>query len=393
MNKKKLENNIKKFYLHRILSGMFFAVPIMVLFWQENGLSLTEVMLLQSLFAIVTVVLEIPTGYFADVKGRRKTLFYSAVSTSIAISIYSFAESFLHFAIGEVFFALAVSLSSGTLSALVFDSLQDLGRTHEYPKIWGNSIFYGMISLALSNAVGGFIGEVNLRYALFASVPAFLLLIPVALSMEEPRKHKDIVKEGYTQELIRIMKFALVENKKLRWIIIYSGIVYAFNQSALWLYQPYFKLTGLEVAHFGIVFASFQLVSGFSSKYAHSIERKLGQKYSLAMLIILVSASYFLMHHFVYLFSFSFCFIQQFVRGFKKAVVNDYINQLATSNIRATILSLESFASRLLYAAIVPVVGWVADIYTLSQALLILGSTALVSGIVIFAFLRKFKIF
>lgn len=43
----KLQKNIWKFYLYNIFTGMFFAVPVFVLFWQENGLNLTEVMLLQ----------------------------------------------------------------------------------------------------------------------------------------------------------------------------------------------------------------------------------------------------------------------------------------------------------------------------------------------------------
>ncbi|QEN05927.1 hypothetical protein EW093_14900 [Thiospirochaeta perfilievii] len=71
---KKLKQNIKKFYLYKILMGMFFSVPILVLFWQENGLNLTEIMLLQSFFALLTVILEIPSGYFADIYGRKNTL-------------------------------------------------------------------------------------------------------------------------------------------------------------------------------------------------------------------------------------------------------------------------------------------------------------------------------
>jgi len=42
--KQDLNNNIWKIYLHEILAGMFFSIPILVLFWQDNGLSLTEIM-------------------------------------------------------------------------------------------------------------------------------------------------------------------------------------------------------------------------------------------------------------------------------------------------------------------------------------------------------------
>lgn len=36
--KQKLESNIGKFYLHNVLSGMFFSVPVMVLFWQTSSM-------------------------------------------------------------------------------------------------------------------------------------------------------------------------------------------------------------------------------------------------------------------------------------------------------------------------------------------------------------------
>ncbi|PIS13588.1 MAG: hypothetical protein COT67_00965 [Candidatus Tagabacteria bacterium CG09_land_8_20_14_0_10_41_14] len=55
--KTKLRSNIWKFYLHEIFAGMFFSIPVIVLFWQNNGLSLTQVMILQSIFAVTVVVL------------------------------------------------------------------------------------------------------------------------------------------------------------------------------------------------------------------------------------------------------------------------------------------------------------------------------------------------
>jgi MFS family permease len=389
---RKLNRNIWKFYLYKVLAGMFFSIPVMVLFWQNNGLSLTEVMVLQSIFAILAVIFEVPTGYFADVQGRKKTLVIAGVTGFIAVTIYSLGHNFFQFVIAEIFFALSVSFSSGTTAAFVYDTLHDLGRESEYKKIWGKALSYGMFALAFSSVLGGFIAKVDLRYTLYASIPFFAMMIPLALSMQEPERHKLVFKKGYTRELLKTIKVVLLKNKKLKWIIVYSGVIYAFNQSALWLYQPYFKLSGLDIAYFGIVFAGFQVVAALSAKYAHKIEEKLGQKYSLAMLVFLVAGSYFLMSNFVFLFSFSFCFIQQFVRGFKNTVVTDYINKLADPSMRATTLSAESFVGRLIYAAIIPVFGWIADIYTLGQALTVMGATTLITGLIILIVLKKVKV-
>ncbi|MEE8399426.1 MAG: MFS transporter [Desulfobacterales bacterium] len=389
INKKKLEGNIWKFYLHNVLSGMFFAVPVMVLFWQENGLSLTEIMVLQSLFAIATVILEIPSGYFADIQGRKKTLVLAGSTLFVAMSVYCMGHGFFHFFIAEMIFAVSVSLTSGTTAALIYDTLENLKREDAYKKIWGTAQFWGMLALAVSNMMGGLIAKIDLRYALYASLPFFALLIPLTLSMQEPQRRKLIIEKGYTKELLNVIRVALLDNEKLRWIITYSGIIYAFNQSVLWLYQPYFKLTGLDIVYFGFVFATFQTVAALSSRYAYEIEDMLGQRVSLSMLIFMIAASYFLMSSFVFIFSFSFCFLQQFVRGFRNTVISDYINKLTPSSMRATILSTETFVGRLSYAAIIPLIGWIADVYTLVQALMVLAVSTLITGTVVLMILHK----
>lgn len=388
-DKLKLQKNINKFYIYKAFTGMFFFVPIMVLFWQDNGLSLTRVMLLQSIYSISTVVLEVPSGYFADIFGRKKTLLIATFTSLLAMFSYSLGHSFNHFVIAEVFFAISVSFTSGTLSAFVFDTLKDIGGEREYKKVWGNVIFFGMIAMGISNALGSLIATIDLRYTFYCSLPFFVLMIPFIFSMEEPQRHQLVLRKGYVKELFSIIKIAVVHNKRLRWIMVYSGVIYAFNQSSLWLYQPYFQLSGLDITYFGVVFASFQIVSAFSAKFAHKIERSLGPNYSLIMLTFLVGISYLLMSHFIFLFSFTFCFIQQFVRGFKSIVVTDYINQLTSSDMRATVLSAESFIGRLFYAMIIPIFGLIADIYSVKQSLLIMGITALISGITVLVILKK----
>jgi len=76
-------------------------MPIIVLFFQENGLSMKEVFLLQSIFSIGIILFEIPSGYFSDVIGRKKTIILGCIFGFLGFSIYSFSYGFLGFLIAE----------------------------------------------------------------------------------------------------------------------------------------------------------------------------------------------------------------------------------------------------------------------------------------------------
>lgn len=390
---KSLRSNIWKFYAFDIFAGMFFAVPIIVLFWQDNGLNLTEVMLLQSVFAILIFLFEIPTGYFADVFGRKNSLLISGVAFFIAILTYSLASSFSLFLLAEFFFALAVAFNSGAAEAFLYDTLVDLKEEKRYAHFTGRAMFYGLLANAFANILGGFVGKIDLRWTFYFTLPFMFLLIPLSLSLYEPQRHKLIVKKGHFSHISKTLHYTLVDNVALRWIIIYTAVIGLLTNVALWLYQPYFVLSGVDILYFGIIFALFAIFTAVIAKYASQIEQTLGRKLSLVLLPILLALSYFFMGTIVFWFSFIFILLQQFVRGFSGPVLSDYVNKLTPSESRATILSINSMFSRLLYALLIPIIGWIADLYSLVQALFVMGFTALIASCVILFLVYKAKTF
>ena len=61
------------------------------------------------------------------------------------------------------------------------------------------------------------------------------------------------------------------------------------------------------------------------------------------------------------------------IRGLATPVMRTYINDITPSNMRATVLSVRSFCIRVTFAVIAPLMGWIADIYTLFHSFLFLG--------------------
>lgn len=79
MSADQITSNIWKLYLHRALGYFLVIMPIITIFYQENGLSMRDIFVIQSVFSLSLVLFEIPTGYFSDVHGRKKTMILGSI--------------------------------------------------------------------------------------------------------------------------------------------------------------------------------------------------------------------------------------------------------------------------------------------------------------------------
>ncbi|MFB6100750.1 MAG: MFS transporter [Candidatus Nanohalobium sp.] len=376
----KLKKNIWKLYLLKLFGAFVLFTPVIVLFFKENGLSMTEIMILQSAYSIAVIGLEVPSGYAADVLGRRKTLFFGSLCMTIGIAIYSVGQGFWGFLLGELTFAVGGAFYSGADSAMMYDTLKELGRESEYKKLWGKTGSYALVATAAASIVGGIIGGYNLRLTLVGMVPIFLTTLPICYSMREPEREKKVAEEGHFKEIIETGKNTFIHSKKLRWLIVYSAIITLVIKGGYFLYQPYFKEVAIPVAWFGAIFAGMNLFSALIARYAEEIEEALGMKTSLISLVVLTGTGFLLLGQIAAVYSFIFATLHQFVRGFEGPVMSDYINKLVESRDRSTVLSLQNLSGRMLYASSIPLIGLITDSYGLQVAMNSLALTSFILG-------------
>ena len=146
-----LRHNILKMYLLKAVLWFMVAMPIIVLFFQEHGLTLTEVMILQSVYSFSVALFEIPSGYIADIFGRKRTIVLSTIFTFIGFLVFSFYGGFYAFAIAQVLVGIGGSLMSGSDSAIIYDTLLETNSKTTYTKIEGRSYAIGNFSRIINN--------------------------------------------------------------------------------------------------------------------------------------------------------------------------------------------------------------------------------------------------
>ena len=72
-------HNLIRLYILKVSHWFMLTMPIVVLFYKDNGLDMQQVFILQAIYSIAIVALEIPSGYFADVLGRKNSLIAGSI--------------------------------------------------------------------------------------------------------------------------------------------------------------------------------------------------------------------------------------------------------------------------------------------------------------------------
>ncbi|MGV9711780.1 MFS transporter [Gordonia sp. NPDC003424] len=102
-----------------------------------TGLSPAAISSLFILWSLCSFVFEIPTGVLADRVPRRPLLVIGPLLTAAGFAAWTWWPAYLVFAGGFVLWAAGSALRSGTLQALIFDTLSADGRADRYTAVAG----------------------------------------------------------------------------------------------------------------------------------------------------------------------------------------------------------------------------------------------------------------
>lgn len=166
-HKRKL--NLKKqlacIYTSDFFSGLRITDAVWVALLAARGFSLWEIGLAESVFHVVSLLCEVPSGMAADLLGRKKTLVSGGVCMVLQSLLMAFASDLFTICFAMGLNALAMTMFSGTSTALLYDSLKQKDCEEKYIQVSANS---SQISM-LANAVGSMASILNqfLGYAGF----------------------------------------------------------------------------------------------------------------------------------------------------------------------------------------------------------------------------------
>ena len=244
-----VKRQLRKLYTFNLLGNLSIAGAAWVLLLVSQGFTIVEVGLFETVFHIVSLMAEIPSGIFADVFGRKKSLLMSCICALISATVRILFVSFPGVCVSIAFSALTYNFASGSDSALAYDTLLEHGRKDEYDGyISTQTVIYRCANGAATLAAGLAVMLGNTKAHLISIVITLIQIIIVMALRENKvieekadKSFTDRVKECY-QESFMFLK----GNRKATGLIFRNALIGAFDVLLLFFLQAKLPLTGIK---------------------------------------------------------------------------------------------------------------------------------------------------
>ncbi|WP_255149854.1 MFS transporter [Halorarius halobius] len=352
---------VLKYYLYQASVSFGFFSPVFTLFLLYRDLSYTEIALLSSQHAVLTVVGEVPTGYVGDRIGRRNSLVVSNAAMALSIAGFVVASAFAEFMVLYALWSVALVFRSGSGDAWLYEMLRERLDEGRFTTVRGRGGAVNRAVTVVTMLAGGALYAVRPELPFVAATVLFVLGLPVLVSMPKNRQFVDGDGGLTVLEALPVLRDRLL-SPPLRSVVAYVAVFFALVSVTNAYVQPVAtRVVGLQVSAMGPLYAAFTLVAAGTSYYADRLSAWFGARRAV-LLVPPVVAVVLLGSALLPLLVLPAFFLYRGANAGLRPVVNQFINDNAGDVGRATVLSAASMAYALVRLPMLVGVGRVADL-------------------------------
>lgn len=180
------KRNSTLFILAHFCQALWFIIPIWIVYYR-GYVTTSQIAFIAGWSYFVQLIMELPTGAFADMVGKKWSILLSYLLTAIGMFIIPFANTFAHFIFIETLVGIGSALFSGAQEALLYDSLKQDGKESDFTKVMTKDGFWYQIALMISTALGGVMYSYGHLIPFVASAVSAMLGMAFACFFVEPK--------------------------------------------------------------------------------------------------------------------------------------------------------------------------------------------------------------
>jgi predicted MFS family arabinose efflux permease len=238
-----------------------------------RGLSVSEIVLVEIVYAVLTILLEVPSGAISDRWSRKYVLALNMVFFMVNTLLWVLAQDIRLFLLGSIAASIHVTLHSGTDTSFLYDTLKQLGKDHAIEKTLGNAIFWENTMAIIAGVAGGMVADYfGLEAPFWITLGFSFIAILLAFSFTEPRIHRTTGEMSYWKHIIETGKY-LLNHQSLIHLIVFAVILGATLILMDEYSQLYFVGVGIPVLALGYLQAAGSGIQAITGKFAYRLSR------------------------------------------------------------------------------------------------------------------------
>ena len=381
--------NISLLKIDAFFNGLWILNPFAIIYFEQITHSYALSMLIWSISSLTQTLTEIPAGLISDRIGRRKTLICASFCIFFCFLLWAIAgniqSSFLLF-LGAILWGISDSFLSGTNEALIFETMEELGKKNDFDLLYSKTNFWGQCGLALSALLAMFLSfYCSIHTIAWISVfPMMGQIITAFLLVEPVRTKKQKLCTSWNQ-FMNALK-TLIHNRRLTFYsfvtIIDESITNGFNRMEAAYYQ---SVVNEWCISFCRLLKQISGMIGFSLiKYLKRIN-SVNTFFGSVGLSAILSMIGIILNNFISPFIMS---ITNLFWGTSLTARTNILQQEFSPNMRATMQSIIEFIKGIAMALIMFVFGILADI---SSPKIVIVLIILIKALMVILSLTVFK--
>ena len=344
-------NPLKRLDIACFLRSQLYLAPVLLLFYQQNGLTIADFVLFQGIFQLTGIIFEIPCGYIADVISKKKVLILAFLCFFLRAAVWLSFSGVYIILLGELFNALSRAFLSGVYDSYIYDYLKNENKSKRMLKECGRTNF-AMSSGAMFAAVFSAVlydkyGTVILLSLEFCLTIISIILLTTLPNPPSARPHAQTIREKFNE--IKDTTIATIKNKNINVYILYSALLFSTTSLFCWCFQPLLKISSAPVIMFSSIYVINHALRAAFSFYVNKLKKFFGFNrllvvttflclYSFACMIL---SFYFEQPNVAFICLIFVCIGIGFQLAFAIANIN-HIHNFALEETRATISSVNN---------------------------------------------------
>ena len=378
--------NVRRFIAFRVLFNARFYYPVFTILFLDYGLTIEQFALLNTVWAVTIVLGEVPSGALADLLGRKRLLVATSLLMILEMLIIAFVPLgngkliFTAFLVNRILSGLAEAMASGADEAMAYDTLVEAGIEREWPRVLDIQMRMRHLGYIFAMTIGAVVYDMetvnrilhwlgstatvtqqeSMRYPVYLTLLLGMFALLITMGMRDPQLG-DTASHDQAGRIEKIRQATRLTLEAGAWIlhtpfalaVILFGMCFDHVLRMLvTMTSQYFRLIDLPEASFGLIGSAIALLGLVVPRVARAMVHTCTPTINVGVVGVISFAALWGLTLFVPYFGILpvvLIFVAMMLTSF---FTSHYLNEIADSAHRATVLSFKGLAFNAAYGLI-----------------------------------------